>query len=79
MRDSALEKGVIPTISRSEQSNRAQIRAETIEMLILSVKSRRHGPICLLNFLSLSGVVLRPLWVAVVVMGFLLHGRRVSY
>jgi hypothetical protein len=30
MRDSTLKKGIIPTISRSEQSNRAQIRVEPV-------------------------------------------------
>jgi hypothetical protein len=37
MSDSALKKSIIPTVSRLEQSNRAQIRAEPVEMLILSV------------------------------------------
>ena len=45
MRDSALEKGIIPTISRSEQSNRAQIRVESVEIIILSVKFGRQKPV----------------------------------
>ena len=56
MSDSALKKSIIPTVSRLEQSNRAQIRAEPVEMLILSVnldvKSRytenRRRPLILL-------------------------------
>jgi len=45
MRHAALEKGILPTIARSEQSHRAAIRAEPVEMLILSVKSGRQKPI----------------------------------
>jgi hypothetical protein len=45
MRDSTLKKGIIPTISRSEQSNRAQIRVEPVKMLILSVKFGHQKPI----------------------------------
>jgi hypothetical protein len=44
-RHAALEKGNVMTIARSEQSHRAAIRAEPVEMLMLSVKSGRQKPI----------------------------------
>jgi hypothetical protein len=36
MRHAAIEKSIILTIARSEQSRHAAIRAEPVEMLILS-------------------------------------------
>jgi hypothetical protein len=45
MLDSALEKGVIPTISCQEPYNCAQTGAKPVAMLILSVKSGSQKPI----------------------------------
>ena len=45
MRYAAPEKGFILTLARSEQSRHAAIRAEPVEMLMLSVKSGRQKPI----------------------------------
>ena len=60
MRHAALEKGILLTIARSEQSHRAAIRAEPVEMLILSVKSGRQKPINrksqnVFDFIELNG------------------------
>jgi len=60
MRHAALEKGIILTIARSEQSHRAAIRAEPVEMLMLSVKSGRQKPINgksqnVFDFIEVSG------------------------
>ena len=61
MRHAALEKGIILTIARSEQSHRAAIRAEPVEMLILSVKSGRQKPINrksqnVFDFIEINGI-----------------------
>ena len=62
MRHAALEKGIILTIARSEQSHRAAIRAEPVEMLILSVKSGRQKPINrksqnVFDFIEINGLL----------------------
>jgi len=62
MRHAALEKGIILTISGSEQSNRAAIRAEPVEMLILSVESGCQKPINretqnIFDFIQLNGLL----------------------